>query len=85
MSVTAIQCRAWAEGLSVSQLLFDDIIAAEEIYLNELHEAGNWYWDGDPEYHLANERRRLRRKLEDYIRKDKMAFANAARAVFGDD
>ena len=80
----AIQPKVWTKGLNVSKILYDRIISAESIRFCELYEEG-WYWDGDPGYHLDQERRKLRRQLEDRIRKDPMAFANAALAVFGDD
>jgi hypothetical protein len=83
--VIAIQCGMWVEGLSFEELFDSDsaLISSAAAEFNAMYgdEPGDWYWDGDPIIHLKEERKKMRRRLEDRIRKDEHAFKRAWYAV----
>ena len=59
MSVYALQPRRFVEGLSVKELLDDNLFEEAKKKVEEYY--GDFYWDGDLEWHRDKEIRRCRK------------------------
>ena len=81
MSVTCLNPVRFIEGLDIETLcdqkIFDAAVAAcEESYESD-PEQDRAYWDGSPWDERRSEIGRLRRRIEDRLRKDEMAVLRA--------
>ena len=81
MTVYALQPRQFCEGLQIEALL-DDVLFEKAI--DDLADGygPDAYWDGNLQYQRVEEIKRVRRRLEDRIRKDNKALLRAWGAVF---